>query len=146
MPQTQSNCMSYDNGPTDPEGLEDADGERGTDEAQHDEDCDPDAQDGAGDEEDDAEGDDSDPDEPQRHGKPQASTAHAWEIIQAERNEAAGWRTVREPVPDARFPTIDRAFDYRTRLNCRDFGKRFDWMCNPGRAWLAVRVGTRGKL
>ena len=104
------------------------------------------AQDGAGDDEDDAEGDDSDQDEPQRHGTPQAGTAQAWEIILAERNEAGEWHTVGEPVPDARFPTMDLAFDYATRLNCRDFGRKFDWANDPGRAWVAVRVGTRGRL
>jgi hypothetical protein len=100
------------------------------------------AQDGAGNEENGAEGDDSDPDEPQRHGRTQASTAQAWEIVLAERNEAGKWQTVGEPVPDARFPTMDLAFDYATRINCRDFGKRFEWLNEPCRAWVAVRVGT----
>lgn len=116
--------------PTDPDGLVD----------------DEPPQDAVGDDEDVAEGDDSDQDEPHRHSTPQASTAQAWEIILAERDEAGEWHTVADPVPDARFPTMDLAFDYATRLNCRDFGKRFDWANGPGRAWVAVRVGARGRL
>lgn len=141
--------MMDDDWLTDPNGLdedEDTAGTAGTDEAQDDEDDDEPVQDSAGADEDGAEGDDSDPDEPRRHGTPRANTAQAWEIVLAERNEAGEWHTVGEPVPDVDFMEQALAYDFAERENKRRIGRGFDWANDPGRAWVAVRVGTRGRL
>lgn len=99
-----------------------------------------------GGDEDDAEGDDSEQDRRHPHGRPQAGIAQAWEIILAERDADGEWHTVGEPVPDAHFETLDVAQAYEEARNRRQFGRRFDWMADPSKAWVAVRIGQRGRL
>ena len=63
----------------------------------------------------------------------------------AQRNEAGQWRTIGEPVRGARFPTMDLAHDFAEVRNRVSF-KGFDWLDDPGVAWLAVPVGVRGVM
>ena len=56
----------------------------------------------------------------------------------AERDDGGEWRLVGEPVPDARFDCMETAHLYAGNRNRRDFGKGFDWLRNPPRAWLVI--------
>lgn len=75
----------------------------------------------------------------------QGEPDRGWLVSLAERAEDEEWRLVGEPVPDARFDCMATAHPYAENRNRRDFGKGFDWLADPPRAWLVVAESGLGE-
>jgi hypothetical protein len=78
--------------------------------------------------------------------RPRTKPRGPWVVIMAERDASGEWLTVGESVPGYIFSAMGDATDHANQMNQSDFGRRFDWLDNPGRAWVAVPVGQRGRL
>jgi hypothetical protein len=85
---------------------------------------------------------DSEQDDHGHRGASRGASWSVWEIILAERDEGGEWHTVGQPVPDAHFEALDHAQAYADSRNHRQFGRGFDWLVEPARGWIAVRVRT----